>query len=146
MRSLPVEVLVVTMAMALPGQLLADKGDKGKGHKPKKDAAVAVSVSFTADQRDHVRGYFVKKHGRGNCPPGLAKKNSQCLPPGQLKKRYIVGQPLPREIEMVEVPHDLVVSLGPPPSGYRYCMVDGDFVQVTISTRVVVDFIDGLVD
>ena len=36
-------------------------------------------------------------HGRygawGNsCPPGLAKKNNGCLPPGQARKRYNIGQ------------------------------------------------------
>jgi hypothetical protein len=31
----------------------------------------------------------------GNCPPGLAKKNNGCLPPGQAKRRYNVGQRLP---------------------------------------------------
>ncbi|MEO7551142.1 MAG: hypothetical protein ABIT09_08385 [Croceibacterium sp.] len=29
---------------------------------------------------------------RGSCPPGLAKKNNGCLPPGQAKKLYSVGQ------------------------------------------------------
>ena len=29
---------------------------------------------------------------RGSCPPGLAKKNNGCLPPGQAKKLYNVGQ------------------------------------------------------
>lgn len=27
-----------------------------------------------------------------SCPPGLAKKNNGCLPPGQAKKRFNVGQ------------------------------------------------------
>lgn len=144
MRSLLVDVLV--LGMALPGPLLAGGGDKGKGHKPKKDGAATVSVSFSVEQRDHARGYFVEKHGRGNCPPGLAKKNRQCLPPGQFKKRYVVGQPVPEGIEVLAVPEDLVVRIGPPPSGYRYGLIDGDVVQVTVSTRIVVDFIDGLVD
>jgi hypothetical protein len=142
MRSVLVEVLV--LAIALPGPLLAAKGDKGKKHKDKKGDA--VTVSFRVDQRDHVRGYFVEKHGRGKCPPGLAKKNQQCLPPGQLKKRYFVGQPVPQEIEIRAVPEDLVVIIGPPPSGYRYGLIDGDVVEVTVTTRVVVDFIDVLVD
>ncbi len=30
-----------------------------------------------------------------NCPPGLAKKHNGCLPPGQAKKLYNVGQRLP---------------------------------------------------
>ncbi|HEY8591692.1 MAG TPA: hypothetical protein VIL42_02375 [Sphingomicrobium sp.] len=29
---------------------------------------------------------------RGSCPPGLAKKNNGCMPPGQAKKMYNVGQ------------------------------------------------------
>ena len=29
---------------------------------------------------------------RGSCPPGLAKKNNGCMPPGQAKKIYNVGQ------------------------------------------------------
>jgi hypothetical protein len=144
MRIILVPVLAVSMA--LPSSLLADKGEKGKGHKAKKGESAAVTVSFRADQRDHVRGYFVEKHGRGNCPPGLAKKNRQCLPPGQLKKRYIVGQPVPQEIEIRTVPEDLVVMIGPPPSGYRYGLIDGDVVEVTVTTRVVVDFIEVFVD
>lgn len=142
MRSVLVDVLV--LAIVLPGPLLAEKGDKGKKHKGKKSDA--VTVSFRADQRDHVRGYFVEKHGPGNCPPGLAKKNRQCLPPGQLKKRYVVGQPVPQEIEIRAVPEDLVVMIGPPPSGYRYGLIDGDVVEVTVTTRVVVDFIDVIID
>ena len=31
----------------------------------------------------------------GHCPPGLAKKHNGCLPPGQAKKLYNVGQRLP---------------------------------------------------
>jgi hypothetical protein len=31
-------------------------------------------------------------YGVGGCPPGLAKKNNGCLPPGQAKKLYGVGQ------------------------------------------------------
>jgi hypothetical protein len=31
-------------------------------------------------------------YGNGGCPPGLAKKNPPCVPPGQAKKLYNVGQ------------------------------------------------------
>jgi hypothetical protein len=36
--------------------------------------------------------------GRGSCPPGLAKKNNGCLPPGQAKKLYSVGQRYNRNV------------------------------------------------
>ena len=34
-------------------------------------------------------------HGVGGCPPGLAKKNSQCMPPGRYKKLFEVGERVP---------------------------------------------------
>ena len=36
------------------------------------------------------RGY-----GVAGCPPGLAKKNPPCIPPGQAKKMFGVGQHVP---------------------------------------------------
>jgi len=37
----------------------------------------------------------VQGYGIGGCPPGLAKKAMPCLPPGQAKKIYGVGERLP---------------------------------------------------
>ena len=34
-------------------------------------------------------------YGTGGCPPGLAKKNAACMPPGQYKKLFEVGQRVP---------------------------------------------------
>jgi hypothetical protein len=31
-------------------------------------------------------------YGTGGCPPGLAKKHNGCMPPGQAKKLFRVGQ------------------------------------------------------
>ncbi len=33
--------------------------------------------------------------GYGACPPGLAKKNPPCMPPGQAKKLFGIGQRVP---------------------------------------------------
>lgn len=41
------------------------------------------------DHRGHV-GY-----GQGHCPPGLKNKNPQCMPPGQYKKLFEMGQRVP---------------------------------------------------
>lgn len=35
-------------------------------------------------------------YGAGGCPPGLAKKNPNCMPPGRYKKLFEVGQRVPR--------------------------------------------------
>jgi hypothetical protein len=34
-------------------------------------------------------------YGVGGCPPGLAKKNPSCMPPGRYKKLFEVGQRVP---------------------------------------------------
>jgi hypothetical protein len=54
--------------------------DPGKGHgKP-------------AHAKGHGSHYG---YGMGGCPPGLAKKNNGCMPPGQAKKLYNIGQRFP---------------------------------------------------
>lgn len=133
--------LVVLLAAA--PHALADK--KAKPPKGKKAETAAVAVTFTTSQRDAARGWYAEKFGRGNCPPGLAKKNNGCLPPGQAKKRYTVGQPLPPGVVYKPLPPDLEVRIGPPPSGYLYVSLDGDLLKLAVGTLLVVDAIDGLV-
>jgi hypothetical protein len=122
---------------------------QGKGHGKAKDKAKEedgdASIRFTPAERDRVQGYFLEKHGRGNCPPGLAKKHNGCLPPGQAKKRYVMGRPLPVEVRVQSVPVELSVRIGVPPAGYAYAIVDGDLVKLVVGTMLVADAIDGLV-
>jgi hypothetical protein len=115
------------------------KKEKEKSHKTQ------VTVVFSDTQREAARSYFVKEHGRGNCPPGLAKKHNGCLPPGQAKKRYVVGHSLPHGIVVEELPVTLSVRIGPAPPGYRYGILDGDLVKLAVGTMIVVDAIEGLV-
>lgn len=35
-------------------------------------------------------------YGVGGCPPGLRSKNPGCMPPGQYKKQFEVGQRVPK--------------------------------------------------
>jgi hypothetical protein len=143
MRRLIAGSLAGLLALATPALVLAGKkGDK----KAKEKETETVRFGFSVEQRHAVEGYFVEKHGRGNCPPGLAKKNNGCLPPGQAKKRYMVGQPLAREIVFVEPPPELVVRIGAPPPGYRYVLLDGDLVKLAVGTTLVIDAIQGLIN
>lgn len=132
-------VLALIVSFVFPADLLAGKPKKEKRGDPE------ATLTFTDDDRGAVRVYFVEKHGRGNCPPGLAKKNNGCLPPGQAKKRYTVGHRLPREVIFVEPPVDLTARLRPCPPGYRYVVVDGDLVKLAVGTMLIVDAIEGLV-
>lgn len=108
---------------------------KGSGRKPKQGAY------FDDRNRDAVHSYYAKgKH----CPPGLAKKNNGCLPPGQAKKQWAVGQPLPSTVVYHPVPRQIVIGLPPVPSGHKYVEVAGDILLVAVGSMMVVDGINGL--
>ena len=91
-----------------------------------------------------VRDYYTQEfRGGRRCPPGLAKKNNGCMPPGQAKK-WQVGRPLPRDVVYYEVPQPLVMQIGAPPSGYRYVRVASDILMIAIGSGMVVDGIRNL--
>jgi len=133
--------LALALSLVHPITLFAQKPKAQKGKSPNSQ----VTVVFSATQREAARLYFVNEHGRGNCPPGLAKKQNGCLPPGQAKKRYVVGQSLPPGFLVGTLPVELSVRIGPAPAGYLYGIVDGDLVKLAAGTMLVVDAIEGLV-
>jgi Ni/Co efflux regulator RcnB len=96
-------------------------------------------------ERQHVvvREYYEQEYRGGHCPPGLAKKNNGCMPPGQAKK-WRKGRPLPRDVVYYDVPPQLVVRLGAPPSGHKYVRVASDILLIAVGTSMVVDAIDDL--
>lgn len=138
-------LVVLALLACLASPALAGKPDKKKKDKAKGGDG-NVTIVFAPEQRLLVQDYYVGKHGRGHCPPGLAKKNNGCLPPGQAKKRYAIGRPCPPDIVIHELPAELSVRIGVAPHGYRYGVIDGDIVQLAVGTLLVVDAIDGLVD
>ena len=118
-----------------------EEGSKGQGHAKGKGKQ---KKHFTAENRDIARDYYSQEYRQtGHCPPGLKKKNNGCMPPGQAKK-WRVGQPLPKDIVIYEVPPQLVVKIGPPPSGYKYVRVAADILLIAAGTRMVVDAISDL--
>lgn len=117
----------------------ADKGKGGGGQGG--GSSINVDIRFGGSDRTVVREYF-SDSGRG-CPPGLAKKNNGCMPPGQAKK-WAVGQPLPRDVVFYELPRELVVRLTPPPSGYRYIRAAADILLIATGTGMVIDAIEDL--
>lgn len=87
--------------------------------------------------RTLVRTYYRDEYVAGRCPPGLAKKNNGCLPPGQAKKMWIVGQPLPPEVVYYPIQRELWTQLTPPPYGYEYVQVDDNIVLIATASRVI---------
>ena len=99
---------------------------------------------FNDQQRTLVREYYVTNYGKGKkCPPGLAKKNNGCMPPGQVRS-WEVGQPIPRNVTIYSVPQPVIRQLPPAPVGYRYARIGDDIVLVQQQNNLVVDIIKGL--
>lgn len=131
--------VILALAVVLAAPAAASAKNKGKG---KKQADV---VFIDADRAAYNR-YWVDTYGRAKCPPGLAKKNNGCLPPGQAKKRYVIGQPLPPVIVVERVPTVLLPRLRPVPAGYEYVWVDGDVLLMESRNRRIADAIVAILD
>ncbi|HSH08589.1 MAG TPA: hypothetical protein VLA41_13070 [Burkholderiales bacterium] len=128
----------------------------GKSHKAKSDKKAkhdnddrvewqAKHGKYFGDHdRDVVRRYYGDEFRKGKgCPPGLAKKNNGCLPPGQAKKwRY--GQPLPRDVVWYPVPRELTIRLPAPPLDHKYVRVASDILLIAVGSSMVVDAISDL--
>jgi len=75
----------------------------------RRDRLVGDRIDFRALRS---RGLAV---GPGGCPPGLARQNAFCMPPGQLRKARFIGQRLP----LFGLPYNV-------PARYRYRFGDND--------------------
>jgi hypothetical protein len=111
-------------------------GDRGKnrGHDVRTDTRVLGNAPVVVDPNFHRAD---PKHANG-CPPGLAKKNNGCMPPGQAKK-LAVGQALPAGA-VFTVPQPILSTLPPPPIGHRYAVVNNQVVLVS-SGNIIVDIL-----
>lgn len=99
---------------------------------------------FNDQQRNFAREYYSTTYRDGKrCPPGLAKKNNGCLPPGQ-ERNWVVGQPVPRNVTVYSVAPPVIRMLPPAPYGYRYSRIGGDIVLVQQQNNIIVDIIQGL--
>jgi hypothetical protein len=82
-----IALLAGSAALAFAGPALAKPGNgHGKGHGNSHGNAKSYAYGTQGPV-----GY-----GAGGCPRGLAKKAVACVPPGQAKKLYNVGQRLPQ--------------------------------------------------
>ena len=103
----------------------------------------AMEFHFRDDNRRLVNDYYGQQFRSGHCPPGLAKKNNGCMPPGQAKK-WRRGYALPHDVRYYDLPRDLVVRLPPPPQGHRYVRVASDILLIAIGSSMVIDAIEDI--
>ena len=79
-------------------------------------------------------------YGAVGCPPGLAKKGTGCMPPGQAKKLYNVGQRFPvgygNAWTYNQIPYDLRNRYGFDPN-FRYYYGDGYLYRVDPRTMLI---------
>ena len=99
MKKLIILAVVAMLATTAPVAAKPDNGHgNGNGNGNGKHGRVEQGHGHGAGKSGHgVRhsdwsGRAYAFDARGNCPPGLAKKHNGCLPPGQAKKLYNVGQ------------------------------------------------------
>lgn len=137
-------VLIVCAALAAAPALA--KNNKGNPHKGQ-SRTESVEGHDQGNGRGQGKGNdhdvlreYVVGHYKKNCPPGLAKKNPPCIPPGQAKK-FAVGGTLPED-GWVFIPDDVASLLAPPPSGARYVRMDKDVYLMIEGTRKVLDAIE----
>ena len=129
-----------------PGQSRG-QGNPGQGvGQGSNQAAAPTPVNVVASQRDRnaIYGYYRPLYASGSCPPGLAKKNNGCLPPGQAKKLWAIGQPLPAGVNFYPLPVALLGQLTPAPAGYQYVRVANDVLMMAIGTQLIVSAIADL--
>ena len=148
-------IALLCAALASPAFAQKDKDDKpGRGGPPDKAAtasgkgqgqgqggsqAAAPQINVVISDRDRtsVYSYYRAQYAAGHCPPGLAKKNNGCLPPGQAKKLWAIGQPLAPGVVFYPLPGALLAQLSPVPAGYQYVRVANDILMMAIGTRLI---------
>jgi hypothetical protein len=103
-------------------------------------AGPAIAKPGNGHGYGHGQGY-----GVGGCPPGLAKKG--CIPPGQAKKMFGVGQRLPRgfatQYSFRRIPYDVRRQYGLSPYG-TYYYGDGYLYRVNPRTMLIQQVISAL--
>jgi hypothetical protein len=111
-------------------------------------AAPAVAKPGNGHGNPHAYGYNRPAgYGVGGCPPGLAKKNNGCMPPGQAKKLYNVGQRYPLSYGVPwtynQIPYDLRSQYGFDP-GFNYYYGDGYLYRVDPRTMLIQQVVSAL--
>lgn len=102
--------------------------------------AIAIAAAppvFAKPGKGKGKGHAVAAQG---CPPGLAKKRNGCLPPGQARKLFGVGQRIPTGYRHYSDFDDIPLAYRDRfgiPTGQRYIYRDNVVYVVDPRTRLV---------
>jgi len=114
-----------------------DRDYKDRDYRDRYDAA----NYFDRDRRRILDRYYQTQYS-SNCPPGLAKKNNGCMPPGQYKK-WQRNQTLPRNVNYYDLPSSVYRDLGRTYDGQKVVGVGGDVLLIDTATRLILDVLNG---
>ncbi|MEO7603013.1 MAG: hypothetical protein ABIS39_07105 [Sphingomicrobium sp.] len=124
-------LLIAAPAVAKQGQ--------GKGHG---QHGAHATMDHSKHNKSQLYGY-----GGGGCPPGLAKKNARCMPPGKFKKLYASGQRYPAQYgnqwSYNQIPQDLRSRYGFNQDS-RYYYGDGYLYQVNPRTNLIQQVVNAI--
>lgn len=120
-----------------------DDGDRDRSPELRIGANGSMEFRIADNERRLIVDYYQGQMRAGHCPPGLAKKNSKCMPPGQARK-WSRGKALPAGVEFHPLPRELSVRLPVPPAGHRYVQVASDILLIAVGSSMVIDAIEDL--
>lgn len=151
MKTLTLRVaLVASLSIACSAPSFADKPYwAGHGRTDKEQDEYRErepdrhGLRFSDDSRRIIYDYYGTQAGRGHCPPGLAKKQNGCQPPGHAKQ-WQRGYPLPGDLRIHDLPREILLRLPPPPARHRYVQVAGDILMIAVGTQMVVDAVEDI--
>ncbi len=126
------------------GSALAQQAPGKQGAAQTVPAAMVVRPGeyFTEAQRRAIQDYYAGHRSRtGRCPPGLAKKNNGCLPPGQAKK-WAMGRPLPSGVIYQSLPEEIFRRIGLPPRELEIVRILNDILVLHRGNRLVLDAVE----
>lgn len=138
----------VSLALAAPAMADPGKG-KGQGKQAKQGQMMHHSQGRQAKHARQVHQGRAAANWWGNrsCPPGLAKRNNGCLPPGIAKKSFNVGDRWNGNYgawTYNQVPTDWRSQYNLDPNN-RYYYRDGYLYSVDPRTRLVESVIQALI-
>ena len=131
--------VLLSLSVFAQGQGNKEHGHGGPppGHGPNAAGPPHSSSTSLVVVPDHdrmaIHNYYHGEYVAGRCPPGLAKKDNGCLPPGQARKMWEVGRPLPMDV----VYEPVMLGGLSPPAGYQYVRVANDILMMAVGTRMI---------
>lgn len=138
-------VAILALGLTAGSALAADHPGKGNAARQsggQSGGGASISIQIGGSDRAIIQEYYGAQFAQGRCPPGLAKKNNGCMPPGQAKK-WSRGQRLPSDLVYYALPPELSVRLTAP-AGAKYVRVAADILLIAAGTGMVLDAVEDL--